>query len=138
MRKEQMRFFLLSLLFLFIVAHVGCNNQNQGSNDTSIDTQVVLSVDDAVRYLKPDSTAITVFGVVQTVTDSNDLLTLIDVEEYKLCGLTDCCLYMPVRWQGEMPKIEDNVTVQGTIEATESGMVFLADKLQVDKDTTTR
>jgi hypothetical protein len=138
MKKTRMRFFQVGLLFLLIVTYVGCNNQNQNSSDTSIDIQAALSVDDAVRNLKPDTTVCTVIGVVQTVTPNNDLLTLIDVEEYKICGLSDCCLYMPVRWQGEMPKIEDIVTVQGTIEATGSDMVFTANKLQVDRDTTTQ
>lgn len=138
MYKTRLISVSVGLLFLLIVTYGGCNNQNQSSGDTSIDIHAVLSVDDAARSLKPDTTVRTVFGVVQTVTDSSDLLTLIDVEEYKVCGLTDCCLYMPVRWQGEMPKIEEIVTIQGTIEATESGMVFIANNLQVDMDTTTR
>ena len=133
MYKTRLILFPVGLLFLLIVMYGGCDNQNQSSGDTSIDIHAALSVDDAVRNLKPDTTVRTVIGVVQTVTPNDDLLTLIDVEEYKTCGLGDCCLYMPVRWQGEMPKIEDIVTVQGTIEGTESGMLFSAGKLHVGK-----
>ena len=138
MYKTRLILFPVGLLFLLIVMYGGCDKQNQSSGDTSIDIHAALSVDDAVRNLKPDTTVRTVFGVVQTVTPDDDLLTLIDVEEYKICGLSDCCLYMPVRWQGEMPNIENMVTVQGTIEATESGMEKKKKKLQVDRGTSTQ
>jgi hypothetical protein len=126
------------LLLLSVAVYSGCSSQNQNSADMPADTPAALSVNDAVRNLKPDSTSHAVNGVVLTVTPEDGLVTLIDVEEYKTCGLNDCCLYMPVRWQGEMPEMKDIVTVQGTIDATDSGMVFLAHKLHVDENAATQ
>lgn len=137
MIRKPVILILIGLLFLLMAYLGGCSSQEDNANDHAIETTTVLSVDDAVRNLKPDTTVRSVIGVVQTVTPNDNLLTLIDVEEYKLCGLSDCCLYMPVVWQGEMPNIEDIVTVEGRIDSTESGLVFTANKLQVDKDTTT-
>jgi hypothetical protein len=128
----------VGILFLLVSLCIGCTSQNHDSADTSVDTHAALSVNDAVRDLKPDTVEQIVTGVVRTVTPEDKLLTLIDIEEYKTCGLSDCCLYMPVRWQGEMPKTKDIVTVHGTIEATESGMVFSANKLHVDRNAATQ
>lgn len=124
---------VVGLLFLVAAFLGGCGGQGDSAAHNTIKTTTVLSVDDAVRSLKPDTTARTVIGVVQTITPDDNLLTLIDVEEYKLCGLSDCCLYMPVVWQGEMPNIEDIVTVTGVIDSTDSGLVFSAGELHVSK-----
>lgn len=132
MQSKFTNLFSAGILFLLVSLYGGCSNQNHDSADPSVEAGTTLSVDDAVRNLKPDTTARTVTGVVRSVTPEDNLLTLIDVEEYKTCGLSNCCLYMPVHWQGEMPKIEDIVTVQGTIEARDSGMVFSANELRID------
>ncbi len=126
------RFALAGGLFILLIVILGsCGNQNDDASDNSVELTGILSVDEVVRNFKADTTVHTVQGVVQTVTADEHLLTLIDVEEYKLCGLSDCCLYMPVQWQGEMPKIEEIVVVRGLITSTNSGMVFSANELHV-------
>ncbi len=134
MQNKFMNLILVVILFLLAPLYGGCNSQNHEGADPAVGTHVAMSVNDAVRNLKPDTAAWTVTGVVKTVTPDDKLLTLIDVEEYKTCGLSDCCLCMPVIWKWEMPKIEDKVTIQGTIESTESGMVFLAGKLHIERN----
>lgn len=138
MQSKKMNVVRAGILFLLVSLFGGYSGWSQNDADTPIDTRAALNVNDAVRNLKPDTTARIVTGVVRTVTPEDTLLTLIDVEEYKTCGLSDCCLYMPVRWQGNMPKKEDIVTVQGTINATDSGMVFWANRLQIDKNAATQ
>lgn len=137
-QSKYIRLIPMGILLLLALLYGGCSSGEQKEVDSSADLRAALSVNDAVRNLKPDTTARMVTGVVRTVTPEDSLLTLIDVEEYKTCGLSDCCLYMPVRWHGDMPKMKDIVTVQGTIQATESGMVFSANKLHVDEDAATQ
>ena len=79
-----------------------------------------------MRHHGADTTMVAVEGVVQTVSAEGQLLTLIDVREYQVCGLSDCCLYMPVKWSGEMPQIEESVIVRGSIQSGDSGLVFVA------------
>jgi hypothetical protein len=138
MQSKLMKLVTMGIPLLLVALCSGCSSQSHKSAGATADTQAVLGVDNAVRNLKPDTTARIVTGVVRTVSPEDKLLTLIDVEEYKTCGLSDCCLYMPVRWQGEMPKMKDIVTVEGTIEATESGVVFSASKLHVDENAATQ
>jgi hypothetical protein len=133
MNRNPKTLILFGVLSLLLVYLGGCSSQQDSGADNTITTTIALSVDDAVRNLKSDTTTQTVIGVVQTITPKDNLLTLIDVEEYKICGLSDCCLYMPVRWQGEMPNIEDIVTVTGIIDSIESGLVFTAGELHVNK-----
>lgn len=126
------RFALAGGLFILLIAFLGsCANQNDDASDNPAETTAVLGVEEVVRNFKTDTTIQTVQGVVQTVMADEHLLTLIDVEEYKLCGLSDCCLYMPVQWRGEMPEIEEVVVIRGLITSTDSGMVFSAGELQV-------
>lgn len=138
MQNKQIKPISIGILLLLAALYSGCSTGEHKSADDSADPPAALSVNDAVRNLKPDTTAQLVTGVVRTVTPEDSLLTLIDVEEFMTCGLSDCCLYMPVRWQGDMPKMKDIVTVQGIIQATESGMVFSASKLHVDENAATQ
>ena len=101
MQSKYMNLLFMGILLLLAAMYNGCSSGEQKSADNSADLQAALSVNDAVRNLKPDTTAQIVTGVVRTVTPEDSLLTLIDVEEFKTCGLSDCCLYMPVRWHGE-------------------------------------
>jgi hypothetical protein len=130
--EKEFRLALVRWLLIVLTALISsCGNQNDDASDSSAESAAVLSVDEVVRNFKADTTVHTVQGVVRTATADEHLLTLIDVEEYKLCGLSDCCLYMPVQWQGEMPKIEEIVDVRGFITSTDSGMVFTAKDLRV-------
>jgi hypothetical protein len=115
-------------LTLFI-AITGCSSQNREATDATSELSSVLGVDEAMRNLGADTTVVAVEGVVQSVTSEEHLLTLIDVKEYQACGLSDCCLYMPVRWTGTMPAIEDAVVVKGSIQTSDSGLVFVAREL---------
>ncbi len=88
-----------------------------------------MEVDEAMRNLKEDTTTIAVQGVVQSVMPDKHLLALVDIEEYRRCGINECCLYMPVRWPGTMPAVEDFVVVTGAVASSDSGLVFLAREL---------
>jgi hypothetical protein len=130
--ETKSRFKLAGVLLILLITNLGsCGNQDNNAADNSPELTAVLGVDEAVRNLKADTSVHTVQGVVQTVIEEEHLLTLIDVEEYRLCGLSDCCLYMPVRWKGEMPSIEDIVTVKGSIIDMDSGIVFAARELHI-------
>lgn len=131
MMKHSRRKSIEWMLILFTMMINGCGNRNDNTADDPSDSTVVLGIEQAVRSLDADTTIVTVEGVVQTISADEHLLTLIDIEEYKLCGLSDCCLYLPVAWQGEMPEIEDVVIARGQIKATDAVKVFSAQELRV-------
>lgn len=124
------------LCLLLVIMAVGCSNQaeaTKGTKDTTDKTVApgaVVSVEEAVRSAEAGTPEFSVEGVVLTATAEDDLLTMIGLEAYKSCGLSDCCLYLPVRWAGDMPTKEEVVVVTGAIEATDSGMIFVARELR--------
>jgi hypothetical protein len=128
-------------LLLFVVIIVGCGNQPDDSSDTNqtidqaVATAGVISVEEAVRNAETGTPEFSVEGVVLTATPEDQLLTIIGLKAYKECGLSDCCLYMPVRWQGGMPAKEAIIVVTGAIEATDAGLIFVARELQITEPT---
>ncbi len=131
-------FFRACMLILLCVSLNDCGNQKEIAAKKSVELTMVFGINDAARNLKADTTVLSVMGVVQTIRQQDHLITLIDVEEFELCGLSDCCLYLPVRWRGEMPKLKDLVTVSGKIDSTESGLLFTAAELYVQKSAETK
>ena len=80
-------------------------------------------------YLGP----IRITGVVATVNAGKGFL-LVDQHEYSECGLS--CLKesvtkkIPVQWEGESPKLEQLVQVQGILRRSEKGLSFIADEVE--------
>ena len=117
-------------LLLFVIFLAGCENQSAETVDETVELGAVIGVEEAVRNAEAGTPEMSVKGVVMTVTPDDHLLTLIDVKSYKSCGLSDCCLYIPVRWEGDMPAKEDFVVVTGAIEAADGGLIFAARELR--------
>jgi hypothetical protein len=72
---------------------------------------------------------VAVIGVVAAVKAGKGF-TLVDKREYVACGLS--CLNepdtrkIPVRWEGDPPKLEQIVRITGVLEKSERGLVFSA------------
>jgi hypothetical protein len=70
-------------------------------------------------------------GVVSVVSPEQRTLALIDTREYQACGVTDCApLYLPVRWNGSMPSVEDLVQLEGEVREGDGKLVFVARTLR--------
>ena len=59
--------------------------------------------------------------------------TIVDKREYAACGLS--CLNephtrkIPVRWNGDPPKLQQTVRITGVLEQSDRGLVFSAKNL---------
>ena len=117
---------LLGFIFLLLGTLVaGCGKQqSQTDNHSQIPTTV--TVDRLVKEGEHLGGQLTVNGVVRSASPSDGILTLVDTEEYETCGLSDCSLFLPVRWKGNMPGVESKVSITGSIDKTPDGLVFVA------------
>lgn len=70
-------------------------------------------------------------GVVKTVNEEDNILALLDIAKYKECGLSDCCLYLPVRWGGPFPEVQQTINITGAISDDEDGKIFIATELNI-------
>ncbi|MBL9207381.1 MAG: hypothetical protein JNN01_20035 [Opitutaceae bacterium] len=74
---------------------------------------------------------ITVEGVVRQVSAKARALALIDVQEFRECGLKACAEYeLPVRWQGAMPAVGRGVRASGFVEKARGKLVFVARSIE--------
>lgn len=110
---------------------IGCGAQ-QSQSDTTASADSSISVDQLVKAGENLTSPLTVSGVVRSASASEDILTLIDAKEYETCGLSNCCLFVPVRWTGDMPAIEAKVSVTGAIEKSPDGLVFVASAVMLE------
>jgi hypothetical protein len=75
---------------------------------------------------------VSVIGVVAAV-NSGQGFTIVDNREYAACGLS--CFSepdtrkIPVRWNGEPPKLKQTVRVIGVLEKSDRGLVFSAESV---------
>ncbi len=69
-------------------------------------------------------------GVVSTVAPAEQMFSLIDIKEFKECGVTTCArLTLPVHWTGSMPAIQDAVRVEGEVKELNGKLVLEANAM---------
>lgn len=75
---------------------------------------------------------ITVTGIMAGVSNNDPgIFGIYDIKELQ-CTTPNCNkLYVPVRYQGAMPKIGDEVRITGSFSKVQQGVVFTAEKLKV-------
>ena len=78
------------------------------------------------------SGTITVTGIMAGVSNSDPgIFGIYDIKELQ-CTTANCNkLYVPVRYQGAMPKVGDEVRVIGSFSKVAQGVVFTAEKIKV-------
>jgi hypothetical protein len=78
------------------------------------------------------SGTIIVTGIMAGVSNSDpSIFGIYDIKELQ-CTTANCNkLYVPVRHQGAMPKIGDEVRVTGSFSKVAQGVVFTAEKIKV-------
>lgn len=71
-------------------------------------------------------------GVVSQILSDQNLVVLIDMEEYKECQVVTCALLrLPVLWEGELPATYDIVRVRGEAAVRDGGRrQFIAKELK--------
>jgi hypothetical protein len=90
-----------------------------------------LDVDEFMTNIDHYNGLARIVGVVSEVWPEKEMLALIDVSEFKNCGVTDCArLTLPVCWPGSMPVDKDIVLVEGEVKESEEKLVFIAHTLE--------
>jgi len=70
---------------------------------------------------------VSVEGVVSNIFPKQKMLALIDSQEFRECKVVTCAqLTLPVRWQGEMPKVATVVRVDGEVQSEDDQRFFFA------------
>ena len=93
---------------------------------------VVLGVDQLMKEVDSHKGPIRVQGVVTAVVPDKQMIAVVDIEQFKKCGILNCPTYLvlPVLWSGAMPSLKDAVTIEGQIEESAGKLVFEAKKIE--------
>jgi hypothetical protein len=115
----------LFLAVIFSLFSHGVNGQDQQPQSDG----VVLNVNDLAAKPAEHLGQVRLVGVVAGVSQGNGFV-LVDTREYADCGIS--CISepatkkIPVRWNGDAPKLEQTVRVEGTLHQTDKGLSLVA------------
>ena len=125
-----MKKYILALGIIILIGVIAYSSFSNGKTKT-IKTGGILSVNDIQADPSAYKGAITVTGVVATLSKQDPkIFAIIEASEAKLCKQTGCArFYLPVRYEGEIPKVWDEVNVTGSL--AEKGGIFVATKVEV-------
>lgn len=92
----------------------------------------VLGVDQLINNVDRYKGLIRVQGVVTAVVPDRRMIAVVDIEQFKKCGILNCPTYLvlPVVWSGAMPSLKDAVTIEGQIKESGGKLVFDAKKIE--------
>jgi hypothetical protein len=117
---------------LLILATLFVDCSNVSSDSTSSSVSPILGI----RYFMQNSdkylgTIIEVEGVVSQIIPAQNMVVLIDMEEYKECKVATCALLrLPVFWEGVLPAVYDIVRVKGEVSKRDGKRLFIAKELK--------
>lgn len=119
----KQKIFIVAALLVGIALAVVITSQGDGDL-----LQVNQVGSDPLAY----SGTITVTGIMAGVSNSDpSIFGIYDIKELQ-CTTANCNkLYVPVRYQGAMPKVGDEVRVTGSFSKVAQGVVFTAEKIKV-------
>ena len=125
-----MKKYILAFGIIILIGVVAYSSFSNGKTK-AIKTGGILSVNDIQADASAYKGAITVNGVVATISKQDPkIFAIIETSEAKLCKQTGCArVYLPVRYEGEIPKVWDEVNVTGSL--AEKGRVLVATKVEV-------
>ncbi len=117
---------LAALILLAVIA--ACTNSNASKKKEG----GILGVSDVQSDPSSIKGAVVVTGVVARVSEKDrQVFAIVDTDEAKHCKSVGCAkFYLPVRFEGPLPKEWDEVNVTGQI-VQQGGLMFQASKLDV-------
>ncbi len=93
---------------------------------------VTVHVDDLANKPESYKGEIVLQAVVARLGKSKGVFAAIDYREFKNCSELGCAKnYLPVKYDGEIPKPESLIQMKGQVVKRENGLVFEAEKLDV-------
>jgi hypothetical protein len=115
---------LLSLLTLCLFAAPSFSSESEQFAEVGIRT--------LMKSPEKYSQQIRVTGVVSQVVEDAKIIGLIDLEEFKACNKVTCAsLVLPIRWDGIMPEVGQQLTTTGKIQKEGERYLFIANDLVV-------
>jgi len=119
----KQKLFIVAALLVGIALAVVITSQGDGD---------ILHVNQVGSDPLAYSGTITVTGIMAGVSNSDpSIFGIYDIKELQ-CTTANCNkLYVPVRHQGAMPKVGDEVRVTGSFSKVAQGVVFTAEKIKV-------
>ncbi len=125
-----MKKYILTLGVGILIVGIGFVSLSNGKSKT-IKAGGILTVNDIQADPSAYKGAITVNGVVAILSKQDPkVFAIIETSEAKLCKQTGCArFYLPVRYEGQTPKVWDEVNVTGSF--VDGGRLFSATKVDV-------
>jgi len=103
---------------------------NFSAPSSAAGTVPILGVERFMKRADDYPGTVAVEGVVASLSPETRLFSLVDVREFRECGLTDCArLALPVRWTGPFPDLKATVRVEGRAARLNGKRVFDAQSL---------
>ena len=91
----------------------------------------VLGVEEFMKNIDHYRGKVRLEGVVSAISPADQALSLIDIEEFKDCGVTTCApLILPVKWQSTLPSVKEVVQLEGEVRESGGKLFFEAQRLQ--------
>jgi hypothetical protein len=106
-----------------------CADAQQAIDPTSLASGGTTTVNELAANPSGYLGQVAVIGVVAAV-KAGQGFTIVDKREYADCGLS--CLNepdtrkIPVRWDGDPPKVQQTVRITGVLEKSDHGLIFSA------------
>ena len=93
---------------------------------------IVLGVDQLIKEVDRYKGPVRVEGIVTAVAPDKKMIALVDIEQFKKCGILNCPTYLvlPVLWSGVMPLLKDAVIIEGQVKESGGKLVFEAKNLE--------
>ena len=140
-----MRKYIFPIILVLIVSLVflvsGCNSNSKDtiqsnvspSQDTSTSWSKVLRVNDIQADPSSFTDTITINGVMAGVSQTDQkLFGLVDTAEVKACKSVGCSTFiLPVKYDGKLPQVGDEVNVTGSFVGSDNDLVFIATSFKV-------
>jgi len=128
MRKFMKKYMLMFGVIIFITS-IAIISLGGGKSKTI--KGGVLSINDIQADPSAYKGTITIIGVVAVFSKRDPkTFAIIDTSEAKLCKTTGCArFYLPVSYEGTVPKVWDEVNVTGSF--ADGGKLFVATKVDV-------
>lgn len=121
-------FVIITAILIFVLAGVGVfklsrsSVANESGNDVA-ELTTIRSADDILRNPSKFTGYVAVAGKVAMVDESNSMFGL---------GCSDGCLILPVKYSGEIPEKNSDVTVYGEVKKVDGkGYIFEGEKVTV-------
>jgi hypothetical protein len=123
---------IVTLAMVAIGTVAPCADGQQAIDSTSPAFSGATTVNDLAANPSAYLGEVAVIGVVAAV-KAGQGFTIVDKREYADCGLS--CLNepdtrkIPVRWEGDAPKLEETVRIIGVLKKSDRGLVFSANNV---------